>query len=81
MTYSEFRNQFASTDSFMWAYGRLSIEEARALIEAENTRSVSVGSKILCSSETDRIRTAARAFISLITDSPPWVIGKVRGRF
>ncbi|MBQ3860594.1 MAG: hypothetical protein II779_08695 [Clostridia bacterium] len=37
MTYSEFRNQFASTDSFMWAYGRLSIEEARALIEAENT--------------------------------------------
>jgi len=37
MTYSEFRSQFASTDSFMWAFGRLSIEEARALIEAEKT--------------------------------------------
>ena len=37
MTYSEFRNQFSSIDSFMWAYGRLTREEARALTEAENT--------------------------------------------
>ena len=37
MTYSEFRNQFASVDSFMREYGKLSIEEAHALIDAENT--------------------------------------------
>ena len=37
MTYSEFRNQFASVDSFMREYGMLSIEEAHALIDAENT--------------------------------------------
>ena len=37
MTYSELRNQFASVDSFMREYGKLSIEEAHALIDAENT--------------------------------------------
>ncbi len=37
MTYSEFRNQFSSTEGFMHAYGALSYEEACALIEAENT--------------------------------------------
>ena len=36
MTYSEFRNQFSDTDSFMRAYGVLTYEEARALIDAEN---------------------------------------------
>lgn len=37
MTYSEFRNQFSSTEGFMWAYGKLTLEEASALIEAEKT--------------------------------------------
>lgn len=37
MTYSEFRNQFSDVNSFLWAYGKLTLEEARALIEAEET--------------------------------------------
>ena len=35
MTYSEFRNQFTSVEAFRLAYGKLSFEEARALIDAE----------------------------------------------
>lgn len=35
MTYSEFRNRFTSVEAFELAYGRLSMEEARALIDAE----------------------------------------------
>lgn len=35
MTYSEFRNQFSSTWSFEDAYGSLTYEEAKALIQAE----------------------------------------------
>ena len=35
MTYSEFRNQFSNTWSFMHAYGSLSFEEVKALIDAE----------------------------------------------
>lgn len=37
MTYSEFRNQFPSVDGFMYAYGQLSFEEARAMINAEKS--------------------------------------------
>lgn len=37
MTYSEFRNQFSDVDSFLWAYGKMTLEEARDLIEAEDT--------------------------------------------
>lgn len=37
MTYSEYRAQFAATEDFRHAYGRLAEEGARALIEAEKT--------------------------------------------
>ena len=36
MTYSEFRNQFPTVESFMSAYGKLPIEEATAMIDAES---------------------------------------------
>ena len=35
MTYSEFRDQFPSDERFMEAYGLLSFEEAKAMIDAE----------------------------------------------
>ena len=35
MTYSEYKNQFSNSWSFMDAYGSLSYEEAKALAEAE----------------------------------------------
>lgn len=35
MTYSEYRNQFSDVESFWLAYGVLTIEEAKALIDAE----------------------------------------------
>ena len=37
MNYSEFRHQFSSTESFMQAYGRLTEEEARALVDADDS--------------------------------------------
>ena len=37
MTYSEFRDQFSSAESFILAYGLLSFEEAKAMIDAENS--------------------------------------------
>ncbi len=37
MTYSEYRAQFAATEEFRRAYGRLSEEEACALIDAQKT--------------------------------------------
>ena len=36
MKYSEFRNQFSTVESFRQVYGRLSFEEAKALIDAES---------------------------------------------
>lgn len=36
MTYSEFRNQFSNVENFMRAYGALTAEESKALIDAEN---------------------------------------------
>lgn len=35
MTYSEFRDQFSTVEQFRWAYGKLTEEEANALITAE----------------------------------------------
>lgn len=35
MTYSDFKNQFSSAWSFMHAYGSLTYEEAKALVDAE----------------------------------------------
>ena len=35
MTYSEFRNQFSDVESFMRAFGALTVEEAKVLIDAE----------------------------------------------
>ena len=37
MTYSEFRNQFTSVEAFRLAFGNLSFEDARALIDAEKS--------------------------------------------
>ena len=36
MTYSEYRKQFKSVEEFRRAFGKLTEEEARALISAEN---------------------------------------------
>lgn len=36
MTYSEYRRSFATTEEFMQAFGKLSEEEANALINAAN---------------------------------------------
>lgn len=41
MTYSEYRNQFKTVEEFRRAFGKLTKEEARALISAENA-SVSI---------------------------------------
>ena len=41
MTYSEYRKQFKSVEEFKCAFGKLTEEEARALISAENA-SVSI---------------------------------------
>ena len=41
MTYSEYRKQFKSVEEFRCAFGKLTEEEARALISAENA-SVSI---------------------------------------
>lgn len=35
MTYSEFREQFSGVNEFMWAYGQLTYEEAKAMIDAD----------------------------------------------
>lgn len=35
MTYSEYRNQFTDNEEFLWAYGSLTKEEAKAMIDAE----------------------------------------------
>ena len=37
MTYSEYRKQFKSVEEFKRAFGKLTEEEARALISAEKT--------------------------------------------
>ena len=37
MTYSEFREQFSSVESFIQAYGQLSFKEAKAMIDAEKS--------------------------------------------
>ena len=37
MTYSEYRNQFKTVEEFRCAFGKLTEEEARALIAAEKT--------------------------------------------
>ena len=37
MTYSEYRSQFKTVEEFRCAFGKLTEEEARALIAAENT--------------------------------------------
>ena len=37
MTYSEYRNQFITVEGFKCAFGKLTEEEAWALIAAENT--------------------------------------------
>ena len=36
MTYSEYRKQFKSVEEFKCAFGKLTEEEARSLISAEN---------------------------------------------
>ena len=36
MTYSEYRHSFATTEEFMKVFGKLSEEEANALISAAN---------------------------------------------
>ena len=45
MTYSEYRSQFKSDEEFKRSFGKLTEEEARALISAENT-SVSIKAAI-----------------------------------
>ena len=37
MTYSEYRSQFKTVEEFRYSFGKLTEEEARALIAAENT--------------------------------------------
>ncbi len=42
MTYSEYRHSFATTEEFMKVFGKLSEEEANALISATNVVRLSI---------------------------------------